>query len=52
MLRTVKCGGGMILAIDAELEQPVVQALQALGDDAWVIGDLVERNDQEAVTFA
>jgi len=52
MLRTFNCGVGMILAIDAELEQPVLQALQALGEDAWVIGDIVERNDQEAVTFA
>jgi len=52
MLRTFNCGVGMILAIDAELEQPVLQALQALGEDAWVIGDIVERNDQDAVTFA
>jgi len=52
MLRTFNCGVGMILAIDAELEQAVLQALQALGEDAWVIGDIVERNGQDAVIFA
>jgi phosphoribosylformylglycinamidine cyclo-ligase len=51
MLRTFNCGAGMILAIDAELEQPVLQALQALGEDAWVIGDVVERKDRDAVIF-
>jgi hypothetical protein len=26
--------------------------LQALGEDAWVIGDVVERKDRDAVTFS
>ncbi|HUV21640.1 MAG TPA: phosphoribosylformylglycinamidine cyclo-ligase [Gammaproteobacteria bacterium] len=51
MLRTFNCGVGMILAIDAELADPVVEKLQALGESAWVIGDVVERGDQEPVIF-
>jgi phosphoribosylformylglycinamidine cyclo-ligase len=51
MLRTFNCGVGMILAIDAELEQPILQKLQALGEDAWVIGDVVEAAGQAAVVF-
>ena len=52
MLRTFNCGVGMLLAVDAELEQPILQKLQALGEDAWVIGEVVERSGQAAVIFA
>ena len=52
MLRTFNCGVGMILALDAGLEKPVVQALQELGETAWVIGDIVERGDRDAVLFS
>ncbi|MCG6891107.1 MAG: phosphoribosylformylglycinamidine cyclo-ligase [Gammaproteobacteria bacterium] len=51
MLRTFNCGVGMILAIDAGLADPVVEKLQALGESAWLIGDVVERGDQEPVIF-
>ena len=51
MLRTFNCGVGMVLAIDAELEQPVLQKLHALGEDAWTIGDIVETPGQATVIF-
>jgi phosphoribosylformylglycinamidine cyclo-ligase len=51
MLRTFNCGVGMVLAVDAALEQPVLQKLQALGENAWVIGDVIDREDQAAVIF-
>ena len=51
MLRTFNCGVGMILAIDSELEQPILQKLQSLGEQAWVIGDVIEAPDQAAVIF-
>ena len=51
MLRTFNCGVGMILAIDADLEKPVLQALQDLGETAWIIGDIVDRGDRDAVIF-
>jgi phosphoribosylformylglycinamidine cyclo-ligase len=51
MLRTFNCGVGMILAVDAGLADQVVEKLQALGETAWVIGDVVERADQDPVIF-
>jgi len=52
MLRTFNCGVGMILAVDARIADQVVDKLQTLGETAWVIGDVVERSDQEPVIFA
>jgi phosphoribosylformylglycinamidine cyclo-ligase len=52
MLRTFNCGVGMILAVDAGVADQVVDKLQTLGETAWVIGDVVERSDQEPVIFA
>jgi phosphoribosylformylglycinamidine cyclo-ligase len=52
MLRTFNCGVGMILAVDAGVTDQVVDKLQTLGETAWVIGDVVERSDQEPVIFA
>jgi phosphoribosylformylglycinamidine cyclo-ligase len=51
MLRTFNCGVGMLLAIDAQQEQQCLDQLQALGETAWVIGDIVTRGDQAAVVF-
>ncbi len=52
MLRTFNCGVGMIIAVDAAREQAVLQELQALGENAWTIGEVVDREDQAAVVFA
>ena len=51
MLRTFNCGVGMVLAVDTELVEPVLAKLQALGESAWQIGDIVERQDQDPVIF-
>jgi phosphoribosylformylglycinamidine cyclo-ligase len=51
MLRTFNCGVGMVLAIDAQQQQQCLDQLQALGETAWVIGDIVSRGDQAAVIF-
>jgi len=53
MLRTFNCGVGMILAVDASEEQAILQKLQALGEQAWTIGEIVDRAnpDQEAIVF-
>jgi len=51
MLRTFNCGVGMVLAIDARQEQQCLDQLQALGETAWVVGDIVSREDQAAVVF-
>ncbi len=51
MLRTFNCGAGMILAIDSSQEQQCLDQLETLGEIAWVIGDIVTREDQPAVVF-
>ncbi len=51
MLRTFNCGVGMVLAIDAEQEQQCIEQLDALGETAWVIGDVVPRENRAAVIF-
>ena len=52
MLRTFNCGVGMVLAVDAEAEEACIERLEALGETAWVIGEIVDRGDEGAVVFA
>jgi phosphoribosylformylglycinamidine cyclo-ligase len=52
MLRTFNCGVGMVLAVDPDQEQQCLARLDALGEKAWRIGEVVARNDQAAVVFA
>ena len=52
MLRTFNCGAGMIMAIDAKQEHQCLDQLEALGETAWVIGEVINRSDQPAVVFA
>ena len=42
MLRTFNCGVGMVLAVDAERAGEIVQRLELLGEQAFVIGEVVE----------
>jgi phosphoribosylformylglycinamidine cyclo-ligase len=51
MLRTFNCGVGMVLAVDATLVDQVLAKLKLLGETAWQIGDIVERQDQDPVIF-
>ncbi len=51
MLRTFNCGVGMVLAVDAKLVDQVLAKLKLLGEAAWQIGDIVERQDQDPVIF-
>ena len=51
MLRTFNCGVGMVLAIDRAREQECLQRLEALGETAWVIGDVVERDGRDAIVY-
>ncbi|MDH3389571.1 MAG: phosphoribosylformylglycinamidine cyclo-ligase [Gammaproteobacteria bacterium] len=51
MLRTFNCGVGMVLAIDAGQEKACIERLEALGETAWVIGEIVDRGDEGAVVF-
>ncbi len=51
MLRTFNCGVGMVLAVDAEQERHCLEQLHALGETAWVIGEVIPRENQAAVIF-
>ena len=51
MLRTFNCGAGMVLAVDPDQEQQCLAQLDALGEQAWIIGEVVARDDQAAVVF-
>ena len=51
MLRTFNCGVGMVLAVDAADEQPCLARLQALGEQASVIGEVGARDSGPAVAF-
>jgi len=46
MIRTFNMGLGMLLVIPAE---QVDQTLALLGDEAWLVGEIVSRGDKEAV---
>jgi phosphoribosylaminoimidazole (AIR) synthetase len=41
----------MMLAVDAGIADQVVGKLQALGESAWRIGDVIDRADQDPVIF-
>ncbi len=51
MLRTFNCGVGMVIAVDAGSESQCLQQLDALGETAWVIGEIVDRGSGPAIRF-
>ena len=51
MLRTFNCGVGMVLAVDAATEQDCLVRLEQLGESAWTIGEVVEREGESAVEY-
>jgi phosphoribosylformylglycinamidine cyclo-ligase len=52
MLRTFNCGVGLVLAVDKKSVGDVLLRLQGLGEQAYVIGEIVERkNDDPALVY-
>ena len=51
MLRTFNCGIGMLLAVDARHEAECMRQLEALGETAWVAGDVVERGAGDTIRY-
>lgn len=45
MCRTFNCGIGMVIVVDAKDEEDVVQQLAALGEKPFVIGEIVQKNE-------
>jgi len=51
MYRTFNCGIGMVIAVDEAESDACVDALNQLGEKAWKLGLIVEKQNQPAVTF-
>ncbi|WII94618.1 phosphoribosylformylglycinamidine cyclo-ligase [Moraxella haemolytica] len=51
MYRTFNCGVGFILVVPQKKANEALKFLQAQGEDAWVIGDIVSR-ERDAVVYA
>ena len=51
MLTTFNCGIGMIVCVAAEDEKATLEALQALGETVFVIGELVESEGKPEVNY-
>ncbi len=52
MYRTFNCGVGMILVVENHHQQACLDKLSELGENAWVIGEVVEKKDTAAVILA
>ncbi|KFZ30050.1 phosphoribosylaminoimidazole synthetase [Pseudidiomarina salinarum] len=48
MYRTFNCGVGLIIAVSGAQAEKAVELLRDQGEDAWVIGEVAERNGDEA----
>lgn len=51
MLLTFNCGIGMVLCVDANDEAAILKSLEQLGEQAWSIGRLTSRGDQQGVVY-
>lgn len=51
MRRTFNNGVGMVVIVAADQAEQAVSAMQAAGENAWVIGEIVERGNGEPVTY-
>ncbi|MGO3405873.1 phosphoribosylformylglycinamidine cyclo-ligase [Marinomonas sp.] len=52
MYRVLNCGVGMVLAIDADKAEQALAILKAEGENAWIIGDICERNGGKEVLIS
>ncbi|RRQ24833.1 phosphoribosylformylglycinamidine cyclo-ligase [Guyparkeria sp. SCN-R1] len=51
MRRTFNNGVGMVVIVAADQAEKAVSAMQTAGENAWVIGEIVERGNGEPVTY-
>lgn len=51
MYRTFNCGIGMVLVVDQDQVDGCLDMLAKQGEQAWKLGQIIERGHQEAVTF-
>ncbi|TQV76865.1 phosphoribosylformylglycinamidine cyclo-ligase [Aliikangiella marina] len=51
MYRTFNCGVGMVLVVAADELDKSLEILNALGEQAWHLGEIVESQDNQQVSF-
>jgi phosphoribosylformylglycinamidine cyclo-ligase len=51
MYRTFNCGIGMVIVVDENESDACIDALNQLGEKAWKLGQIIEKQNQSAVTF-
>ncbi|MFT6373143.1 MAG: phosphoribosylformylglycinamidine cyclo-ligase [Gammaproteobacteria bacterium] len=52
MHRTFNCGVGMVLVVDNKHQQACLKKLTELGENAWVIGEIIDKEQSESVIFS
>lgn len=51
MLKTFNCGVGMILVLPQDQAQNAVDLLNSLGEDAWIIGEIIHAEGNSSVSY-
>ncbi|MGB1108823.1 MAG: phosphoribosylformylglycinamidine cyclo-ligase [Gammaproteobacteria bacterium] len=51
MYRTFNCGVGMVLVVSEADSQATLEALNASGEQAWILGEITDRGEGDAVQF-
>ncbi|MDH5355969.1 MAG: phosphoribosylformylglycinamidine cyclo-ligase [Gammaproteobacteria bacterium] len=51
MYRTFNCGVGMVLVVEPENQQACLDKLAELGEQAWIIGEIIDREAEASVLF-
>jgi phosphoribosylformylglycinamidine cyclo-ligase len=51
MFRTFNCGVGMVLVVENKHKDECLQLLGELGEQAWEIGEIVEKNSGPSVAL-
>lgn len=51
MYRTFNCGVGMVLAVDGNDAQAIINQLNEAGEQAWLIGSIKEKTDDQSVVI-
>jgi len=52
MYRTFNCGVGMVLVVSPDMEQIALNKLEELGEKAWVMGQVIEKQGESSVLMA
>ncbi|MCP4075160.1 MAG: phosphoribosylformylglycinamidine cyclo-ligase [Gammaproteobacteria bacterium] len=51
MYRTFNCGIGMVLVVEESITEDCITLLNQLGENAWKLGQVIEKTTDDSVTF-